>query len=82
MSKNSTLSSEIGHAKTIVDQERYPSCKCDHDHSCHLEEGAEAFSLKKELPKPKVSKQKQPPKRIVKAKKSPSKKASPDTKHR
>ncbi len=37
---------------------------------------------KKEIPKPKVSKQKQPPKRIVKAKKSPSKKASPDTKHR
>jgi hypothetical protein len=37
---------------------------------------------KKEIPKPKVSKQKQPPKRIVKAKKSPSKKANLDLKKR
>lgn len=37
---------------------------------------------KKEMPKPKVSKQKQPPKRIVKAKKSSSNKAGPDTKRR
>ena len=45
---------------------------------------AEKATPKKEIPKPKVSKQKQPPKRIVnvKAKKSPSKKASPNTKQR
>jgi hypothetical protein len=37
---------------------------------------------KKEIPKPKVSKQKQPPKRILKAKKSPSRKATLDLKKR
>jgi len=37
---------------------------------------------KKEIPKPKISKPKQPPERIFKTKKSPSRKANPDLKKR
>lgn len=49
MSENSTLCCETDRAKIVEPQEQYPSCGCDHDHSCSLEKGDEEFNLKREI---------------------------------